>query len=458
MTWARSLRGRVTLAAIGAVLLGLLLLGALLLPAIERDGRNDVDHDLSRRADMIFHGPGPLENGDRPPPGGPGEPGLLTGAGTFVRVAQGSQIVQERGDVPANAPAVPTEAGFITQQIGGRPWRSLTVPVPDVPGGRVQLLTSLAPVERRVDDTRRLVVIFGLIALALTAVSSWLLGTLALAPLARLRAAAARVSGTEDLKTRLPTGSAPEEVDTLSHALNAMLARLESSTAAMERALSATRRFAADAGHELRTPMTSLRANLDVLSRNPDLPDAQRRGVLAEITADQERIVKLLDALQSLARGDAARALQREPVDLGDVADAAAQAARRRHPRTEVELVDELEGRTVTGWPDGLRILLDNLLENAAVHGRPDGHVRVALDAPNGRVRLRVDDDGPGVPEDERERVLGRFVRGSGATAPGSGLGLAMVAQQAALHDGTVSLREAPAGGLEVEVTLPGDA
>ena len=186
------------------------------------------------------------------------------------------------------------------------------------------MLSSLANVEARVASTRRLILLLGLLALALTGLAAWLFSTLAVRPLARLQEGAARVGGAEDLNTPLPD-EGPDEVRSLAGALNAMLARLQASTAA-------TRRFAADAGHELRTPLTSLRANLDTLERNPDLPEDQRAALLRESAAEQDRIVHLLDGLQALARGEAADALPREDVELGDLVDAAVYAARRRHP------------------------------------------------------------------------------------------------------------------------------
>ncbi|MDP8969626.1 MAG: sensor histidine kinase [Actinomycetota bacterium] len=106
------------------------------------------------------------------------------------------------------------------------------------------------------------------------------------------------------------------------------------------------------------------------------------------------------------------------------------------------------------GWPEGLRVLVDNLLENALRHGRPDGSVQVALSVTDGRVRLTVDDDGPGIPRDDRGRVFERFTRGRNARAPGSGLGLALVAQQAAVHDGSAVIEDAPSGGARVTVDL----
>ncbi|HWV87793.1 MAG TPA: sensor histidine kinase, partial [Capillimicrobium sp.] len=103
----------------------------------------------------------------------------------------------------------------------------------------------------------------------------------------------------------------------------------------------------------------------------------------------------------------------------------------------------------------GLRLVLDNLLDNAALHGRPGGRVRVAVARDDGHVRLRVEDDGEGVPAPQRARLLEPFVRGEAASAPGSGLGLAIVAQQVALHGGTLTLDDSALGGLAVEARLP---
>jgi two-component system sensor histidine kinase PrrB len=323
---------------------------------------------------------------------------------------------------------------------------------------RLQLLSSLAPVAARADSLRRLVLLIGLVALAVTALAAWGFTTLAVRPLARLRAGAARVSGAEDLSTPLPDDEGPVEVRSLARALNDMLARLQASTATMERALHATRRFAADAGHELRTPLTGLRANLDTLARNPDLEPAERDALVADMAAEQERIVHLLEGLQALARGEAAESLPREDVELGDLVDAALYAARRRHPGVDYELEDEISDGSVHGWGGGLRLLVDNLLDNAALHGRADGRVRVGLAREDDTLVIHVDDDGPGIDAAERERLLEPFARGTSTTASGTGLGLAIVAQQVALHDGELRLGDSDLGGLGVQVRLPATA
>lgn len=503
MRLPRSLRARVALAAVGALALSLLLAGALLVIAVERSGRGAVDHELRERAQRVVGGAGPQGAGAERAghgagaesrrgsggglqgpggPGGPGDPGrgrgggpggprgpggpggpdrgLLAGSGSFVRVLFGNEVVDQGGDVPRDPAPIPSETGFSTLTLDRDPWRVLTVAASGR-GQRVQFFQSLAGVQQRVADTRRLVAVVGLVALAVTALAAFFATSAILRPLARLRGAAAGVSGTEDLRQRLPRGrDDPEEVAAMTASLNAMLARLEASADATERALAATRRFAADAGHELRTPMTGLGANLDALLRNPDLSEPERRQALEEMHSEQRRMVALLEGLQALARGDAAEGVPRERVEVADVADAAVAAARRRHPRVSFELDDAAAGDgVVEGWPDGLRMLIDNLLDNAAIHGRPDGHVvaRVSRDG-NGTVRIVVDDDGPGLSPHERGRVLAPFARGTGVTAPGTGLGLALVAQQAAIHGGEIELAEADGGGLRAGVRLPSSA
>lgn len=278
------------------------------------------------------------------------------------------------------------------------------------------------------------------------------LGGAALRPLAALRSAAGRVASTRDLATRLPHDRGPEEVDALAASLNAMLARLQQSTAETEAALEASRRFAADAGHELRTPLTSMRTNLDVLAHSANLSDDEQR-ILTDVAREQHRLLALLDGLQQLARGDAAEAVAREHVDLADTVEAAVASAGARHATATITVAGPHEV-AVNGWPDGLRLLVDNLLDNALRHGRPNGRVDVSLADDGPMVRLTIDDDGPGIPARERQQVFARFARGSAARASGSGLGLALVAQQAAAHRGHAVIEDSPLGGTRVTVRL----
>ena len=234
-----------------------------------------------------------------------------------------------------------------------------------------------------------------------------------------------------------------------------MLRRLEEAVAAREAALLAARRFAADAGHELRTPLQSVRANLDIASS--DGANAEQRRLALETAALQsERLNRLVDGLQTLARGESGLVAPAADVDLGDIADGAVFAARTRHPELVIDSDLPASGPVVQGDADGLWRVVENLLENAARHGRPGGHVRLRVAANGAGAEIMVEDDGPGIPSTERERVIRRFARGRGATAGGSGLGLAIVDAEARRHGGTLTLSASELGGLLALVTIRG--
>jgi signal transduction histidine kinase len=312
---------------------------------------------------------------------------------------------------------------------------------------RLELTTRLTALEDRQDRLRNRLVLIGLLALALAAAAVFAAGGLVLRPLRRLRGATAEIAGEQDLGRRVDADRGPAETRALAASFNAMLARLSQSAADRERAIEATRRFAADAGHELRTPLTSIQARLDALARHPDQPPERRTAMAAEALGQQRRLVALLDGLQALARGDAPPALA--PLDLADLADAAVAAARGRHPAVAFTAELPSEPVRVDGWEPGLRSLLDNLLENAARHG---GAVRVTLTP---AAALVVEDDGPGVPEDERARIFEPFVRLGDDDGTGSGLGLAIVAQQARHHGAGIGVDRSPAlGGARFTVRL----
>jgi two-component system sensor histidine kinase PrrB len=202
--------------------------------------------------------------------------------------------------------------------------------------------------------------------------------------------------------------------------------------------------------------------DLAVLQAHPDLPEADRADVVASLVRGERRLRETLQALEQLARGELVSADQLAPVDLVDLALQAADDARRHHrsgPAVTVEVDVPDRAVVVVGWAAGLRLALDNLVTNAVRHGvagRPGVLVRVAVrPSPTGGAELTVEDDGPGVPDDERSRVLGRFVRGRSAAGTGSGLGLALVDQQVRLHGGRLTLTASPLGGLAVRVDLP---
>jgi signal transduction histidine kinase len=173
--------------------------------------------------------------------------------------------------------------------------------------------------------------------------------------------------------------------------------------------------------------------------------------MLGDALAEQRRIVDLLDGLQALARGDATP-LEVTEVDLGDVVDAAATAAVERHP--DLQLSADLPDAPVPveGWEPGLRLLADNLVENAARHGRPGGRIKVTLNPSATGALLVVEDDGPGVPPADRERIFEPFARLEATNGDGSGLGLALVEQQVRHHGARIEVGDSPLGGARFSV------
>jgi two-component system sensor histidine kinase PrrB len=286
----------------------------------------------------------------------------------------------------------------------------------------------------------------------------WLLAGPATRPLRELRDRTARLGGRPGPADRiaLTSGSVARTAETaeVAEALAGLLHRVELARGESERALVSARDFAAAAEHELRTPLTAMRTDLEVLIAHPDLPAAERAEVLAQLVARQLRVEDTLAALARLAAGDLAEP-DRSPVELTDlVAQAVATAARSAPEGTAVEAVLPDAEITVAGSAAGLRLALDNLLANAVRHAGAR-RIEAAVHADGGRVRITVDDDGAGVPPDERAAVFDRFRRGRSAHGHGSGLGLALVAQQAALHGGTAALTDSPLGGTRAVVELP---
>jgi signal transduction histidine kinase len=307
-------------------------------------------------------------------------------------------------------------------------------------------------ISARAARLRTVVIWTGIVGLLVVLVGTAITSRFALRPLRELARKAGRIKGTEDLEVTLRVPGQPQEVAVLAEELDLMLGRLDEAVAAREAALLAARRFAADAGHELRTPLQSVRANLDIASSD-EANDQQRRLALETAGLQSDRLSRLVDGLQTLARGESGVVVATD-VDLGDIADGAVFAAQTRHPELTIESDLPATGPVVGGDADGLWRVVENLLENAARHGRPGGHVRLRVSSTAAGAEILVEDDGPGIPSGERERVVRRFARGRGATASGSGLGLAIVEAEARRHGGTLELSSSELGGLLARVTI----
>ncbi|MFF1946070.1 ATP-binding protein [Rhodococcus qingshengii] len=288
-------------------------------------------------------------------------------------------------------------------------------------------------------------------AIAVAAGIGWLLAGRAVRPLQRL-AAATRTVG-DDPSNELPNIRGAREAEELSDAITHMLGRMQQARNQTQEALRSARDFAAVSAHELRTPLTSMRTDLEVLATLP-LSDEQRAEIVRDVLLTQREIETTLTDLERLAVGELSDAADFEDVDLTDLVDRCVQESARRRPDLDIELRGS-DALIVRGIPSGLRLVLDNAITNALRHGHAK-LVRISL-AKNDThgIDITVDDDGIGIPEHERAALFVRFTRGSTAQVEGSGLGLALIAQQAALHGGTADLSESPLGGTRLRLRLP---
>ena len=363
------------------------------------------------------------------------------------RSRSSGQVVYQRGfQLPQLAP------GTETVEVNGVEYRVRTIPV-DQQGG---VLMSVGIRADSVLLNRARIPLYtavGVVTVLIAGGLGWMLAGPAIRPLRRLTEQTMRLGKGSEQMTAVRGAREAEE---LSDAMAGMLDRLAAAQLATTNSLQAAQDFAANAAHELRTPLTAMRADLDTL-RIHDLPADELEEVVGDLARAQRRVEAIITALGQLASGQLAQAEDRELIDVTDMLD---RVARENDRAGDVRIVvqsDEEIG-AIWGWSGGLRLAVDNLVRNAIGHGNATTIVLAAHRgaAADGREVLTVvvDDDGCGLPADEHEFVMGRFARGSTATPGGSGLGLALVAQQAALHGGGIELSDGPLGGLRATLTV----
>jgi two-component system OmpR family sensor kinase len=474
-----SLRTRLAAASAIAVLVALALLGIAATLVVEHQLRSTVDGDLRRRAVDVAQLAAVT-------------PGLLEARGALDLGSGGRQLwveVRDREDrIVARTDALrgrllpgaavreralhEERAGYADDRLGDEPIRLYAAPLAATGGvaggGTVVVASSMGDIEGIFDRLREALAVAALAAALLGGLLATALTTRGLRPLRRLAVGARAISEAPDVGARLPAAATRDEVGELSGALNRMLD-------ALDRARESERRLLADASHELRTPVTSLRGNAAFARRHG--ADAE---LLADLEADAERLSRLVDDLLALER-EAGAELPDAEVDLeavvaavvadpghalGDspLLDALAgdepHAAPEPRPASAGGLVTGLRPRVtetaplaVRGQAGPLERALRNLVENACVHGPVDGEVRVSLVRRGDEAVLAVSDDGAGIPAEQAPAAPRRFWRGPDATAggrPGSGLGLAIVAATAARHGGRLEI-----DGATVALALP---
>ena len=444
-----------------AVGVAVLLAAGVAYAVVRGELRTQVDDQLLEQARLVqrvegrlrpeiarrqgrFDRPRPAERGpfgDIPAPparrGGPAAYVQFVPAGADTRVALGTG---PELPVDSHTRAVAKgEAGeFLADaDVEGDHVRVLTVPLGRT--GAIQLARSLESTDSVLARLRWVLLALVVGGIALAALLGRLTARHLVAPVTRVTEAARHIAQTEDLGRRIEVTS-QDEVGELAARFNAMLDTLEGSIAAQ-------RQLVADASHELRTPVTSLRTNIEVLAESDPEP-AERARVIADVQAQAEELSALVADLIELARGDQPSPAL-EDVRLDALVAEAIERAQRHAP--DVEFRAELEPAVIEGVPDRLARAINNLLDNAARHSP-------LVEVHAGPTGVRVRDHGAGIAPADLPHVFDRFYRGVDVRSrPGTGLGLAIVRQVAEQHGGTIGAANASDGGAEFTLRLPAE-
>jgi two-component system OmpR family sensor kinase len=310
--------------------------------------------------------------------------------------------------------------------------------------GSVVVANSLADVDRTLQRLGFFFLILGLIALtAVGLVSRWIIA-ISLKPLEQVEETAEAIAG-GDLSARLPAAKPDTEVGRLTTALNTMLARIEESFEARVNSESKLRRFVADASHELRTPLTAIRGFAELHRQGAVVGEVNTKELVGRIEKESIRMSTLVEDLLLLARLDQSREMAQEPVDLNSLLTEAVASAKAAGPNHLIELSLPSAEVFVLGDSQRIHQVVANLLANARTHTPDDSQIKVALDQGVAETIISVSDNGPGLSEDDQERIFERFFRADPSRArtsgEGSGLGLSIVDAVMQAHGGYVSVQ-----------------
>jgi two-component system OmpR family sensor kinase len=361
---------------------------------------------------------------------------------------------------PDLKPKLPAElhAVFAT----GRPWNlvsrnghaQLRAQAVRIGGGTLLATTSLASAYKTLDRVQFILIVGSAAAALLVVVGVTIVLRRGLRPIETMAAQADRITA-GDLTDRVSPRDPRTEVGRLGEALNGMLARIEAAIGERAASQELTRRFFADASHELRNPLASLRANAELYQQGVLTERAQVDEAMWRISLEAKRMSSLVDDMLRLARLDQHPGREFEAVDLSALVTCCAERARVGAARHAIKTVIA-PGLVTVGDEELLRRALDNLLANVRVH-TPDGtHATITAAQADGAAVIEVADDGPGVPPDQLARIFDRFFRaGAQDRGPGSGLGLAIVAAIAQAHGGTAQATLNDPHGLRITLTLP---
>jgi two-component system, OmpR family, sensor histidine kinase PrrB len=432
-----SLRTIVIVAQLSVIAL-VLILGAWVWIGVTNDQYSQLDRRLDSVSSLgdinTLLNSAQLTNPDRPT------------SDSLVRTARIGGVTVS---VPANIVVPKLANGYANTTINGVQYRVRTF---SAGPASIALAAPLAEAQHRINELHLRVLLICAGVIGGTFLVGWVISLIMVNPFLLL-AQQARAINAQSSPDEVQVRGVREAVE-IAEAVEGMLARIGNEQQRTRAALESARDFAAVASHELRTPLTAMRTNLEVLS-TLELAPEQRQEVLGDVIRTQSRIEATLTALERLAQGELTTVDDFVPFDITELLDRAAHDALRIYPGVQVLLVPSPTVLMV-GLPTGLRLVIDNAIANAVKHGGAT-EIRLNVTSSGEGVEIAVDDDGTGVPEWERTAVFERFSRGSTASRSGSGLGLALVAQQAELHGGTASLNASPLGGTRLLLKLLGD-
>ena len=451
------LRRRLAIACASAVALAIVLAAIVVYVVVRHQLLGQVDSELHSQASLVSQLRSCSNFPSQGTTAGGGAPiwQIVTGDGSVV-CSDGNGNVQLPFNSQVQAVATGNAGGYFNDvNVAGASLRLLTVPVQvgfsgfgGLQPAALQLARPLGPVDNVLSAFR--VVLFLLCAggIALAACLGRLAAGRVLAPLAEVAQTARHIEETEDLSSRIHY-HADDEVGQLAARFNAMIERLQGSRAALDESVRAQRQLVADASHELRTPITSLRTNIEVLLAGQQLSDDDRHRLLADVLEQSEELSALIGDVIELARGDLP-ITSAEDIRLDRLVAECLTRARRDFP--DVRFESSFEPIVVDGVPERLARAVRNLLDNAAHHSAAGGLINVIVDQHGVQVR----DHGTGIDPADLPYVFDRFFRGANSRGrQGSGLGLAIVRQAALQHGGSVEASNAPDGGAVFTLRLP---
>jgi two-component system, OmpR family, sensor kinase len=461
------IRGRIALFATAVVAITVVVFSILVYVLVERSLVSQQDGTLQRSGDRTWS---VLQLGGLVRPGrNPYRPDLNTSSQPFIEIfdAEGSPTISsavingQDPQLPADAlQSVPIDHGVFKDvvPVGGplvraylRAWSR-----PDS-SGYILAGQPLIGTQSELDALRLFLLAGALLSLLGAGAASWLVAGRALRPLDAMASTAEDIGRTQDLSRRLPESGPDDEVGRLQRSFNQMLQQLEDAYQRLRSALIAQRRFVADASHELRTPLTTIRGNVGLLLKRDDISSEDRVAALTDIAGESERMSRMVQDLLTLARADAGYHLEREPIDLRSILVEVARQAQTLQPSRQIEVLNG-QPATVVGNADAVKQLLWILLDNAFKHTRDGGHIQLRLDTSQREARLSVLDDGPGIPQEDLERIFERFYQSDASrSGEGTGLGLSIARWIAKEHGGQVTAANNPNGGAAFTVAFPAE-